>query len=30
MGEVADDQEGLKIMRQLGENMVWMLKKVKA
>ncbi len=30
IGEVADDLEGLKTMRQLGENMVWMLKKIKA
>lgn len=29
LGEVADDQEGMKTMRQLGENMVWMLKKIK-
>lgn len=30
MGEVADDQEGMKTMRQLGENMVWILKRIKA
>jgi hypothetical protein len=30
MGEVADDQEGLESLRQLGENMVWLLKKIKA
>ena len=30
MGEAADDQEGMATMRQLGENMVWMLKKIKA
>ena len=30
MGEVADDQEGIKTMRQLGENMVWMLEKLKS
>jgi multimeric flavodoxin WrbA len=29
LGEVVDDQEGMKTMRQLGENMVWMLKKIK-
>jgi multimeric flavodoxin WrbA len=28
MGEVADDQEGLETLRQLGENMVWMLNKI--
>lgn len=28
MGEVADDQDGLEAMRQLGENMLWMLKKL--
>ena len=30
MGEAADDQEGMETMRQLGENMAWMLKKLKA
>jgi multimeric flavodoxin WrbA len=28
IGEVADDQDGLESMRQLGENMLWMLKKL--
>jgi len=28
MGEMADDQDGLEAMRQLGENMLWMLKKL--
>ena len=28
MGEVADDQDGLEAMRQLGENMLWMLKRL--
>ena len=28
MGEVTDDQDGLAAMRQLGENMLWMLKKL--
>ncbi len=28
-GEVVDDEEGMKNMRQLGENMVWLLKKMK-
>lgn len=27
-GEVVDDEEGMKNMRQLGENMVWLLKKM--
>ncbi len=30
MGEVVDDKEGLETMRQLGENLVWVLKKVKS
>jgi multimeric flavodoxin WrbA len=28
-GEVVDDEEGMKTMRQLGENMSWLLKKMK-
>jgi multimeric flavodoxin WrbA len=28
-GEVVDDEEGMKNMRLLGENMVWLLKKIK-
>ena len=28
-GEVADDEEGLKTMRILGENMAWLLKKIR-
>jgi multimeric flavodoxin WrbA len=28
MGEVVDDKDGLEAMRQLGENMLWMLKKL--
>ena len=28
MGEVVDDQDGLEAIRQLGENMLWMLKKL--
>lgn len=28
-GEVVDDEEGMKNMRMLGENMVWLLKKIK-
>lgn len=28
-GEVVDDEEGMKTMRQLGENMAWLLKKIK-
>ncbi len=28
-GEVVDDEEGMKDMRLLGENMVWLLKKIK-
>lgn len=28
MGEVADDQDGLEAMRQLGENMLWIHKKL--
>lgn len=27
-GEVADDQNGLEALRQLGENMVWLLKRI--
>jgi multimeric flavodoxin WrbA len=30
MGEAADDQKGMETMRQLGENIAWMLKKIKA
>lgn len=29
-GEVAGDEEGMATMRQLGENMAWLLKKIKA
>ena len=29
-GEVVDDEEGMKNMRLLGENMVWLLKKLQA
>ncbi len=29
-GEVADDEEGMATMKQLGENMAWLLKKIKA
>jgi len=29
MGEVVDDEEGMKAMHQLGENMAWLLKKIK-
>jgi multimeric flavodoxin WrbA len=29
-GEVVDDEKGMKSMRQLGENMVWLLKKMKS
>ncbi len=28
-GEVVDDEEGMKTMHQLGENMAWLLKKMK-
>lgn len=28
-GEVVDDEEGMKTMRQLGENMAWLLNKMK-
>jgi len=28
-GEVVDDEEGMKTMRHLGENMSWLLKKMK-
>ncbi len=28
-GEVVDDKEGMKTMHQLGENMAWLLQKVK-
>lgn len=27
-GEVSDDAEGLAIMKALGENMAWLLKKI--
>jgi len=27
-GEVTDDAEGLEIMKTLGENMAWLLKKI--
>ena len=27
-GEVVDDEEGMRNMRLLGENMVWLLKKI--
>jgi multimeric flavodoxin WrbA len=27
-GDVANDEEGLKTMRILGENMAWLLKKI--
>ena len=30
IGDLVDDQEGLRTMQQLGENMVWMLNKLKA
>jgi multimeric flavodoxin WrbA len=30
IGDLADDEEGIRTMRQLGENMVWTLKKLKA
>ena len=30
IGEVVDDEEGMKNMRLLGENMVWLLKNLKA
>jgi multimeric flavodoxin WrbA len=29
-GEVANDEEGMATMKQLGENMAWLLKKIKA
>ncbi len=29
-GEVAGDEEGMATMKQLGENMAWLLKKIKA
>jgi len=28
-GEVVDDEQGIKTMRQLGENMAWLLNKIK-
>lgn len=28
-GEVVDDEDGMKTMRQLGENMLWLLQKLK-
>lgn len=28
-GEVSEDEEGMKTMRHLGENMAWLLKKIK-
>jgi len=28
-GEVVDDEEGMETMHQLGENMIWLLKKIK-
>jgi multimeric flavodoxin WrbA len=30
MGDVVDDEEGMKTMHLLGENMVWLLKKMKS
>jgi multimeric flavodoxin WrbA len=30
IGDVSEDEEGLRTMRQLGENMAWLLKKIKA
>ncbi len=29
IGEVLDDEEGMKTMHQLGENMAWLMKKIK-
>ena len=29
IGEVVDDEKGMKTMRQLGENMAWLLNKMK-
>lgn len=29
-GEVAGDEEGIRTMRQLGENMLWLLEKIKS
>jgi len=29
-GEVAGDDEGMKTMRDLGENMAWLLQKINA
>lgn len=29
IGEVVDDEEGMKTMHQLGENMAWLMKKIK-
>lgn len=30
IGDVSEDEEGLRTMRQLGENMAWLLNKIKA
>ena len=30
IGEVSKDEEGMQIMRTLGQNMAWLLKKIKA
>ena len=30
IGEVENDEEGIKTMRTLGENMAWLLKKLHA
>ena len=29
-GEVVDDEEGMKTMHQLGENMLWLLGKIQS
>ena len=29
-GDVADDEEGMRTMEDLGKNMAWLLKKLKA
>ena len=29
-GEAANDEEGMKTMRDLGRNMAWLLQKIKA